>query len=429
MGSLSDNARIARRSTDGRGPFASRLAQCMNGLRCGVKDVYRGYYPLTDGEVDDLWQSGLVVVDTNVLLNMYRTTPASRRAVLDSLKALHERLWLPHHVGLEFHKMREEVRQGARRAHREKARRIETDAAKIRSLADEAAALNDEVDADSSLRAGLTEAAKLLANEVRAGQEPFDEEADGDDELLLEIERLYRPHQVGSRFSETELVGLRQQAEDRYSRSIPPGFEDKAKTGDRRFGDFFIWKQMMAAANEKKAGVIFVTNDEKADWKRDGKALPELLQEFHEETGQIVHIYSPKGFISEARRRSLWTPDSDSDADGVAAELETYVDNTKATRTPAIPSNVSPFNALGLNQAAFLDAVAASGSLASLQAGIRSWLPYIGIDSSYFGLSEALLDQVVSASDRAPGGRRGVGDDRDDERDEGLEPDADTLNV
>lgn len=382
-----------------RSQFNSGLAQCSHEQWGAMKDIYRGYYPVTDDEIDELWKSGLVVIDTNVLLNMYRTTPASRRAVIQSLQGVQERLWLPHQVGLEFHKMREAVRQDARKAHREKAQQIVTDAAKVRKLAADAAALNVDVDPDSALRNALTQAADALAEAVRAGQKPFDEEAIGDDELLSEIEGLFRPHQIGSRFQPSDLEGLRREAEARYSRSVPPGYADQGKGGERGFGDFFIWKQLMAAAINHKAGVIFVTNDEKPDWKLKGRARPELLQEFHEETGQLLHIYNPQAFTGGARARDLWNPDSDSEADDVAAELETYVDTEK---TDTAGTNSWASVALGLSQSDILRAALIAAPMLNVQKNIGDWLPKSSwLTLSQLGMNEAFVSGVSSAFEAA----------------------------
>ncbi|NEB93188.1 DUF4935 domain-containing protein [Streptomyces bauhiniae] len=51
--------------------------------------------------------SGLVVLDTNVLLNLYRSNESTRRDTLAALARLRERLWIPHQVLAEFWRNRE----------------------------------------------------------------------------------------------------------------------------------------------------------------------------------------------------------------------------------------------------------------------------------------------------------------------------------
>jgi predicted nucleic acid-binding protein len=56
-----------------------------------------------------LLTSGLVVIDTNVLLNLYRYNDQTRDDLLSVLRRLGERLWIPRQVVEEFWRNREAV--------------------------------------------------------------------------------------------------------------------------------------------------------------------------------------------------------------------------------------------------------------------------------------------------------------------------------
>jgi hypothetical protein len=71
-----------------------------------MRDVYVGYYPPSEEGFKRLWQQGTIVLDTNVLLNLYRVSQATRDEVFAVLRKLEGRLWLPYQVGLEFHQRR-----------------------------------------------------------------------------------------------------------------------------------------------------------------------------------------------------------------------------------------------------------------------------------------------------------------------------------
>ncbi|MFI5916087.1 PIN-like domain-containing protein [Dactylosporangium sp. NPDC051541] len=74
-----------------------------------VADFSDGFLPLIPPDRDRtarLLKEGLVVVDTNVLLDAYRYTQAARLELFSALKALGDRLWIPHQVALEFHRNR-----------------------------------------------------------------------------------------------------------------------------------------------------------------------------------------------------------------------------------------------------------------------------------------------------------------------------------
>ena len=44
-----------------------------------MKKLFRGYYGLTKGEFSRLWEKALLVMDANVLLNLYDYSDATGR--------------------------------------------------------------------------------------------------------------------------------------------------------------------------------------------------------------------------------------------------------------------------------------------------------------------------------------------------------------
>ena len=95
-------------------------------------------------------------------------------------------------------------------------------------------------------------------------------------------------------YTNDELEELKIEGRRRFENKIPPVFKDKNKTNGNEYGDYILWKELMSL----KSNVIFVSNDEKADWclkSDDGEILTtnlELLKEFFEETGgkNFIHI-------------------------------------------------------------------------------------------------------------------------------------------
>lgn len=71
-----------------------------------MRKSFYEYYGLTSTELDKLWKDGLIVFDTNVLLSLYRRPIDVRNDILNVLKGLKERVWLPQQVGFEFHEHR-----------------------------------------------------------------------------------------------------------------------------------------------------------------------------------------------------------------------------------------------------------------------------------------------------------------------------------
>lgn len=71
-----------------------------------MRTSFFGYYPPTSGEYERLWKEATIVLDTNVLLNLYRLPTSARDEFLNVLDLLQDRLWIPHQVALEFQRNR-----------------------------------------------------------------------------------------------------------------------------------------------------------------------------------------------------------------------------------------------------------------------------------------------------------------------------------
>ena len=71
-----------------------------------MKKTFLAYYPPTEEELQDLWDSGLIVLDANALLVFFRYSATTRDEFLRVLTGKKESLWLPHQVGDEFHRNR-----------------------------------------------------------------------------------------------------------------------------------------------------------------------------------------------------------------------------------------------------------------------------------------------------------------------------------
>ena len=74
-----------------------------------MKDKFYEFYKLPKQKLDEIWNKGLLIVDTNVLLDLYRLGEESRKDLKKSIDFFGERVWLPYQAGLEFHRNRESV--------------------------------------------------------------------------------------------------------------------------------------------------------------------------------------------------------------------------------------------------------------------------------------------------------------------------------
>jgi len=71
-----------------------------------MRNLFPWYYRPTEDEFNSIWAQGIFVFDTNVLLNLYSYPETAREVFLSVLDKISDRIWIPYHVGLEFHRNR-----------------------------------------------------------------------------------------------------------------------------------------------------------------------------------------------------------------------------------------------------------------------------------------------------------------------------------
>ncbi|WP_320067210.1 PIN-like domain-containing protein [Micromonospora sp. RTGN7] len=256
--------------------------------------------------------SGFVVLDTNVLLSAYRFAPKAREELLSTLRTLGNRVWVPHQVGLEFHRNRLEV-MAERRAtydavlsvidsHKQTA---QTDLeGKIRNLSNQAALTDEERD---RLLMQLQQVFGSLRKSVkRLSDDHAPDEIESDDPILSSLQGIIGDR-VGDEFDEQNRADALTEAERRAKEKIPPGFKDAGKsTGGH--GDYFVWRQTLDEANRRSTShLVFVTGDRKEDWylKAKGKiiaAQPELAEEVHRWCGAQLVLMSTQTLLFHATK-------------------------------------------------------------------------------------------------------------------------------
>jgi hypothetical protein len=256
-----------------------------------MKKLFPGSYSLPDDEFKALWTQGMLVFDTNMLLNFHRYSEETRREFLElvSLPEVAPRIWIPYQVALEYHRNLDEVRYEQVRACQTLKQSIE--------------------DWGKTLRAGdhrrRTDSLLKLANELLLDAENQYHHPDRG-ALVERIADLF-DGKVGSEWDTERLKKAYKEGEDRYANKVPPGFRDaSSKKGDDRFGDLIVWLQIIEEAGHRKKPVIFVTDDNKEDWwlRIGGKTigpLPALRNEIHRKAGVLFHMYSGDRFLDQAR--------------------------------------------------------------------------------------------------------------------------------
>lgn len=275
-----------------------------------MRRLYKWYVPPSEAEIERVWTSGILTVDANVLLDLYRYHEQTRAALLAGLSQFRGRAWLSNQACREFVRNRTTVIAGAAKTFKDAAKSLDV--------------LNANVTQTRDTLRGYRLVPQSLAEDLFVGiQEILDtarkrlSEADDAypnyfhmDPVLDKVLSLFEGA-VGSDPSAEELARLNEEGAKRRAAHIPPGFKDEDKEDDAPNGDFILWSQVLGHAKERKLPVILVTSERKEDWweKHSGRRVgprPELLREAEETAGQRILLYETEYFVElVAKRRGL----------------------------------------------------------------------------------------------------------------------------
>ncbi|MGB4775964.1 MAG: PIN-like domain-containing protein, partial [Daejeonella sp.] len=105
--------------------------------------------------------------------------------------------------------------------------------------------------------------------------------------------------------------------------------------GDKPYGDYILWRQILNYIKETKKPLIFVTSEEKEDWweKGGGKTvgpLYDLLKEFYQETGQSFLLFKTARFLEYSSEQTGKTANLDAVAEIREIATQRYRDTPLA---------------------------------------------------------------------------------------------------
>lgn len=285
-----------------------------------MKDVFGAHYPLSDGELATLFKHAIVVPDTSMLLNLYEYSLEARDEVLDILRLVRDRLWLPYWVGFEFFRNRPAVITRQARAYGDLLEQLSEEGWQRVIGGFSKLDYGTPAALDEEVRAALTVLRQSVAT-ARDRHIPVEKAADPNDYVLQQITELVGDR-VGEPYDEQNLKRLRTLAGQRFERQQPPGYMDEArKSGDYRYGDFFIWDEVLTHAKQERSNVqreggaeiipavALITDDGKEDWwesadqdKVSPAARWELIDEMWRRASARLLLFNTEGFLEQARK-------------------------------------------------------------------------------------------------------------------------------
>jgi hypothetical protein len=271
---------------------------------------FPGSYPLSDEELDSLWQEAMITFDANVLLNIYHYGAETRDQLLDGMQEVagRDQLWIPYQALVEFHHKRMKViRDQDTLIH---------EISEVFGRADRFMAGLKEKDPhhpyfdlealETVARKTKQEAGKLINQAKSRRIDPLR------DPLLTRLTEI-----VGTRFgtqpTTDQLTERNAEWLSRASQQVPPGFADADKP-DGGIGDYLIWHELLEEGKVTRRPVVFVTDDSKDDWwerhdsdkigiKKEIAPRSELVNEMHQFAGVRFHLTKPDGFLKFAQEK------------------------------------------------------------------------------------------------------------------------------
>ena len=261
-----------------------------------MKNTFPGYCKKSEIEIKKIWENGIILFDTNVLLNLYRYSDSTRDTILDLISKFSKQIYLPHQAGLEYNRNRYEVI-----AEQEKAYKEFLD--KITQIQKDLQSTNKPPFLSTKIDKNLNSVFEDVSAEVQDSIQKYCDYLK-DDPIYNKISELFE-NRITEPFTKEMLEEIYKEGDERYKMKIPPGFEDeKTKDGTRKFGDLILWKQVIEKAKELKKDVILITDERKIDWWwkiKDGRNMgprQELTEEIKNQAQVDFHMYSSERFLS-----------------------------------------------------------------------------------------------------------------------------------
>lgn len=290
------------------------------------KNHFFEYYTYSDSILNEIWEKGMVVFDTNILLRLYKMSTNARDEFFNILKfgQLNSKLWMPYQVGSEFHRNRKLVIDQALKAISNDKKELDKQINSLQKYIEESANLQ----LHEELTANIKEVFSSFKTEIHKPLDEYEDKFKQKDfydkgnlretDIIVEtIAQIYN-QKIGNKHSREETSAFYKEGDFRFSKLVPPGFEDIDKNDYRTYGDYIIWEEMMKIAKQEKKPIIFVTGDLKKDWwyiennkEETRKPLPYLLKEFKDETNQYFYMYTYGSFIEKAKERYSSLPSTE----------------------------------------------------------------------------------------------------------------------
>lgn len=271
-----------------------------------MKTEFNWYIKPSEEEFKDIWETGILTVDANVLLDLYRYNEATRESLIKSIEEFKGRAWLSRQAAEEFIRNRNSAIVSVKKDFSKADKEIDTLQGNVQSSI-------SQLKGNRVVAKEISESLSKTVYEAidKAKQSIVAAIKDHPDFLLKDpiLERIFElfENAIGPEFPTDQIDTKKQEAQKRIDDKIPPGYRDDDKDGDRKYGDYFLWSQILDHLSEGETPIIFVTSERKDDWWEiySGQTVglrPELLLEASKKTDNKLIVYKTERFLEYAAK-------------------------------------------------------------------------------------------------------------------------------
>ena len=262
--------------------------------------------PLQDKTKDEILDTGTIVLDTNILLHVYRFDNTLRTdflSVLDS-KYIQQRVWFPFQIAEEFLRNRPTVISDQADALKKLEDACNKGFSVLKNGAEVALGRYHPVIKRDDFCGELDQLRKQVMAKVHGAKGAWGVTPSKDPYLDAVLGLL--AGRTGDPLPDADMKALVAEAPKRFKEKVPPGYYDHEKEFQDSLGDLVLWRQCLAKLKDPPLHLLFVTDDDKEDWwqKHQGERLgarPELRKEYFDVTGKHCLFMSGRMFVDWAK--------------------------------------------------------------------------------------------------------------------------------
>ncbi|MEU6969649.1 PIN domain-containing protein [Kitasatospora aureofaciens] len=318
----------------------------------GLYDGFEGYRTPTQDDYRRVLNDGMVSIDTNLLLDLYRVNEKTRSDLLSVMDALDGRLWVSHQVLEEFWRNRESALSDPKKTRDavldEMRDSVEAATKAIRTWANRVSLPQErKLELIGEIDSAFENVKSQINTQTDSAIADFSRDTNRD-AILIRLSQILAGR-AGSPLPDPDYAAALEEAARRVQAKEPPGYRDRKK-GENAAGDYLVWEQLLREAKARNCDVVFVTSDVKEDWWRfvEGEARGprlELIEEFRSRTGRQILFLRLTGLLAQAESLLNVSVDPTSvdeieRVDRIRADAERSRVSVEASTIGQIPSDV-----------------------------------------------------------------------------------------